>query len=252
MEDVIQKMKDGITSKLADQPDARRDTLKAFQNLEESDDMVHFLDYLKDKNDIKEIYKIIKNRKISNNEIRRKIKTYLKDPEELRDFLSAILKIKESKKSEEKEATGSGSAGGFEAPLFSGTKGDIVTGVKTVREQLETTEMAEEGEVVKAETKEATGSASSGQYSQPSIWAKSMSKKDFRGYSKTQIPGGKFVQVKEKCKKFPYCNQGDIKALKIFENESVQNAIESVSGKYGLDKEYISEIVFQQIIKRQK
>lgn len=252
MEDVIQKMKDGITSKLADQPEARRDTLKAFQNLEESDDMVHFLDYLKDKNDIKEIYKIIKNRKISNNEIRRKIKTYLKDPEELRDFLSAILKIKESKKSEEKEATGSGSAGGFEAPLFSGTKGDIVTGVKTVREQLETTEMAEEGEVVKAETKEATGSASSGQYSQPSIWAKSMSKKDFRGYSKAQIPGGKFVQVKEKCKKFPYCNQGDIKALKIFENESVQNAIESVSGKYGLDKEYISEIVFQQIIKRQK
>jgi hypothetical protein len=252
MEDVIQKMKDGITSKLADQPEARRDTLKAFQNLEESDDMVHFLDYLKDKNDIKEIYKIIKNRKISNNEIRRKIKTYLKDPEELRDFLSAILKIKESKKSEEKEATGSGSAGGFEAPLFSGTKGDIVTGVKTVREQLETTEMAEEGEVVKAETKEATGSASSGQYSQPSIWAKSMSKKDFRGYSKAQIPGGKFVQVKEKCKKFPYCNQGDIKALKIFENESVQNAIESVSGKYGLDKEYISEIVFQQIRKRQK
>jgi hypothetical protein len=79
-----------------------------------------------------------------------------------------------------------------------------------------------------------------------------MSKKDFRGYSKTQLPGGKFVQVKEKCKKFPYCNQGDIKALKIFENESVQNAIESVSGKYNLDKEYISEIVFQQIRKRQK
>ena len=211
MEDVIQKMKDGITSKLAGEPEARRDTLKAFQNLDEADDMSHFLDYLKDKNQIGEIYQVIKNRKLS------------------------------------------GSAGGFEAPLFSGTKGDIIKRVKTVREQLETTEMAEEGEeVIKAETKEATGSASSGQYSQPSIWAKSMSKKDFRGYSKTQLPGGKFVQVKEKCKKFPYCNQGDIKALKIFENESVQNAIESVSGRYGLDKEYISEIVFQQIRKRQK
>jgi hypothetical protein len=79
-----------------------------------------------------------------------------------------------------------------------------------------------------------------------------MSKKDFRGYSKAQIPGGKFVQVKKKCTKFPYCNQGDIKALKIFENESVQNAIESVSSKYGVDKNYISEIVFQQIRKRQK
>ena len=253
MEDVIQKMKDGITSKLAGEPEARRDTLKAFQNLDEADDMSHFLDYLKDKNQIGEIYQVIKNRKLSNNEIKKRLRTYLKDPEHLRDFLSAILNSKGTKKSEEKEATGSGSAGGFEAPLFSTTKGDLVTGVKTVREQLETTEMAEEGEdVVKAETKEATGSSSSGQYNQPSIWAKSMSKKDFRGYSKTQLPGGKFVQVKEKCKKFPYCNQGDIKALKIFENESVQNAIESVSGKYNMDKEYISEIVFQQIRKRQK
>ena len=253
MEDVIQKMKDGITSKLAGEPDARRDTLKAFQSLEESDDMSHFLDYLKDKNQIGEIYQLIKNKKLSNNIIRKKLKTYLKNPEQLRDFLSSILNSKGVKKSEEKEATGSGSAGGFEAPLFSGTKGDIIKRVKTVREQLETTEMAEEGEdVVKAETKEATGSASSGQYSQPSIWAKSMSKKNFRGYSKTQIPGGKFVQVKEKCKKFPYCNQGDITALKIFENDSVQNAIESVSDRYGLDKEYISEIVFQQIRKRQK
>jgi hypothetical protein len=79
-----------------------------------------------------------------------------------------------------------------------------------------------------------------------------MKKKDFRGYSKSQIPGGKFVQVKKKCKKFPYCNQGDIKALKIFENESVQNAIDSVSSSYGIDKNYISEIVFQEIRQRQK
>ena len=47
MEDVIQKQKDGITSKLAGEPEARRDTLKAFQNLDEADDMSHFLDILK-------------------------------------------------------------------------------------------------------------------------------------------------------------------------------------------------------------
>ena len=41
-----------------------------------------------------------------------------------------------------------------------------------------------EGQVKKSETKEATSVSSSGQYNQPSIWAKSMSKKDFRGYSK--------------------------------------------------------------------
>ena len=147
---------------------------------------------------------------------------------------------------------GASSAGGYSMPLFSTTKGDIVKGVKTVREQAEADLGVEDGEITKAETKEATTSSSSGQYNQPSIWAKSMKKKDFRGYSKSQIPGGKFVQVKKKCKKFPYCNQGDIKALKIFENESVQSAIESVSSSYGIDKHYISEIVFQEIRQRQK
>ena len=101
----------------------------------------------------------------------------------------------------------------------------------------------------KVETKEATGSASSGSYSQPAIWAKSMKKKDFAGYKKPLYKGGKFVQVKKKCKKFPYCNQGDIKALKIFENESVQTAIESVSKTYGVDKVYISDLVFDEIRK---
>jgi hypothetical protein len=258
MEDVIQKMKDGISSKLAGSP-ARTDTLKAFENLKESgyDDnfelTIDFLDFLKNKEDIGEIYLLIKNKKLSNNEIRKRLKTYLKDPENLRDFLNSILDTNKGKKSEEKESTGSGSSGGYSQPLFT-TKRDIVRGVKTVREQLEMGETTEEGndDMVKKETKEATSSPSSGQYSQPSMWAKSMSKKNFRGYSKTQLPGGKFVQVKKKCKKFPYCNQGDIKALKIFENESVQNAIDSVSSSYGLDKEYISEIVYQKIRKRQK
>ena len=230
MEDVIKTMKERITSNLAGEPEARRDTLKAFQNLEENGHdsnfelTINFLDYLKNKEDIGEIYSVIKNKKLSNNEIRKRLKTYLKDPENLRDFLNSILDTNKGKKSEEKESTGSGSSGGYSQPLFSTTKGDIVTGVKTVREQLEMGETTEEGndDMVKKETKEATSSSSSGQYSQPSMWAKSMSKKNFRGYSKTQLPGGKFVQIKKKCKKFPYCNQGDIKALKIFENESVR------------------------------
>ena len=76
-----------------------------------------------------------------------------------------------------------------------------------------------------------------------------MKKKDFAGYRKPLYKGGKFVQVKKKCKKFPYCNQGDIKALKIFENENVQNAIDSVSSRYEIDKTFISELVYQKIRK---
>jgi hypothetical protein len=259
MDDIFNKMKEKISYGLADSPEAKYDTLRALnKSASEITEDKHFTDYLKDKNDLIVIYKLVKNKKLSNNEIKRKLREFLKDPEELKNFLESILSSKKGKKKEEsKEAMGAASAGGYSMPLFSTTKGDIVKGVKTVREQLESgVEVdldvdVDDPTVKKMETKEATGGSSSGQYNQPSIWAKSMNKKDFRGYSKAQYPGGKFVQVKKKCKKFPYCNQGDIKALKIFENESVQNAIESVSSNYGIDKNYISEIVFQEIRKRQ-
>ena len=254
MEDIFNKIKEKVSYGLADNADARYDTLRALNKASsELSEEKHFTDFLKNKDDLMQVYLLVKNKKISNNQIRKKIKEYLKDPEELTKFLESVLDSNKSKKKEEsKEAMGASSAGGYSMPLFSTTKGDIVKGVKTVREQAEADLGVEDGEITKAETKEATTSSSSGQYNQPSIWAKSMKKKDFRGYSKSQIPGGKFVQVKKKCKKFPYCNQGDIKSLKIFENESVQSAIESVSSSYGIDKHYISEIVFQEIRQRQK
>ena len=101
-----------------------------------------------------------------------------------------------------------------------------------------------QGKVKKVETKEATGSSSSGSYESPAAWAKSTKKKDWRGKSKTQIPGGKFVQVKEKCKKFPYCNQGDIKALKIFENEMVKRVITKISEKHNISENVIKNIIY--------
>jgi hypothetical protein len=100
-----------------------------------------------------------------------------------------------------------------------------------------------QGKVKKVETKEATGSASSGSYVTTAAWAKSTNKKDWRGKSKTQIPGGKFVQVKEKCKKFPYCNQGDIKALNIFENETFKKVIKNISEKHGISENVIKSIL---------
>ena len=145
----------------------------------------------------------------------------LKNEDELIDFLMSFM----PKKEENKEATGTGS-GSFE-PLFGG-------------------DMSED-DIKKTETKEATSSASSGQYSTPKAWAKSTSKKHWRGKSKTQIPGGKFVQVKKKCKRFPYCNQGDIKALNIFSEEILQKTIKNVSQKYGLTESEIEEIILKEI-----
>jgi hypothetical protein len=203
---------------------------------------------------------------------------------------------------ETSESTGSGSAGGFSAPLFSTTKGEMeeacwkgykevggkMKNGKTVPNCVPVKEGKEEycdscdrvkskcicdkkktkekkyldiediipelkrqlnkgtqfdKEIKKVETKEATGSGSSGQYSTTAAWAKSTSKKDWMGKSKPQIPGGKFVQVKEKCKKFPYCNQGDIKALKIYENETVKKAIKNISEKHNISENVIKSII---------
>ena len=54
-------------------------------------------------------------------------------------------------------------------------------------------------------------------------------------------PGGVYVKVKEKCKKFPYCNQGDINALHIFKNESLKEAIKEVSKKMNLSENFYNK-----------
>ena len=142
----------------------------------------------------------------------------------LKRSLGETKNKKKKKNGETDESTGSGSAGGFSQPLFSTTKQEVE-------------------EITKVEATEATGSASSGSYSTPAAWAKSTKKKDWRGKSKTQIPGGKFVQVKKKCKKFPYCNQGDIKALKIFENYTIKKVITNISKKHNISENVIKTIL---------
>ena len=150
------------------------------------------------------------------------------------------------KKSETKEATGSGSAGAFEGPLFGG---DSNFGKKS---NSETPKLTKESDVEKVEAKEATGSGSVGGYSSPSMWAKSTSKKDWGPSRKTQIPGGGFVKVKKKCTKFPYCNQGDINALKITKSESMETAIKNVSKKMKISEDRIKKILEQEMKKLNK
>jgi hypothetical protein len=102
----------------------------------------------------------------------------------------------------------------------------------------------------KIETKEATTSASIGPYDANSFQNIKMKGNTTEGkgrsWKKTQIPGGSFVQVKEKCKKFPYCNQGDIKALKIFKEEVVNKTIEKMCEKYNLNEDEIREIILKE------
>jgi hypothetical protein len=144
-------------------------------------------------------------------------------------------------KEENKESTGSGSAGGYSGPLFSATKKEMNEEYCDSCDRVKSKCVC--GETKKVEATEATGSGSSGSYETTSAWAKSTNKKDWGGRKKTQIPGGKFVQVKKKCQKFPYCNQGDIKALKIFENEKVKKAIQNISQRHNISENVIKTII---------
>jgi hypothetical protein len=251
MKDPIQPFLDGLPRAIQD-PDQRRNIVTATKKaMSENDGDKKHAKFLKNEDDLEMVMKFIKNKKLSNRQIKSKIREYLNDPEELTDFLKSLLKKVDTKKVESKEAMGTGGGVGVFVPPLTGGEYKPSTNVPTIRESEEQIENGDE-EVKKAETKEATDTQSSGQYSTNSIWSKSLKKKDWGPSRKTQIPGGKFVQVKKKCKKFPYCNQGDINALRIFENESVQSVIESVSGKYGVGKDIISDIVFEEIRKTQR
>jgi len=125
--------------------------------------------------------------------------------------------VSNEEEEETTEATGASSAGQFSAPLFSGEEPD------------------------KVEAKEATSSSSAGAYV-TNAWV-APNKKNWRGASKPQIPGGKFVQIKKKCSTFPYCNQGDIKSLKLYENKMLQETIKNVATKYGVSENVVKSII---------
>jgi len=119
------------------------------------------------------------------------------------------------------ETTSSGSVGGgFEAPM-----GGIV------RKSLQGVD-------------EVTDSSSSGQYTQPKIWAKN--KNNWRG-NKKMYPGGKFVSIKQKCKKFPYCDEGPgAIELSNVPYQKIDKIFESISKKTGKSKDYVKAMFLEQ------
>ncbi len=116
-----------------------------------------------------------------------------------------------------------------------------------------------EGDSHKEESTEATTSSSAGVYDAPfgapkrdplkidtpkSVYNNLRSVKD-KNFPKFGGPGSTFVKIKDKCKKFPYCNQGDIKALEFFENNLVKEAIKNISNRYSLNEDYIKGVILE-------
>ena len=144
------------------------------------------------------------------------------------------------KKKEAIEGTGAASAGPYSAGVKIFTQSEPEKSPETLK-----VKVVEEG-LTGGETAEGTATgASTGQYSTPG-WV-APNKKQWRGRAKTQIPGGKFVTIKKKCQKFPYCNQGDINALKLSENKLVKDSILNVSKKFGINEDIVKAILLHEM-----
>jgi len=161
----------------------------------------------------------------------------------------------ESHKEETKEATGAASAGSYVGPLFGPIRKDKESKKTTKPKGGTVTEETENGE-----TTEATTSSSVGAYdvafgapkkdplklSNPKTVDKELRAVKDKKFPKFGGPGGKYVRIKDKCKKFPYCNQGDINTLEFFENDMVREAIENISLRQELPINVLKSIVLHE------
>lgn len=118
-----------------------------------------------------------------------------------------------------------------------------------------------EGMEMGGEATEATTSASAGVYDAPFGGPKKdplklsnpdTVEKETRAVRDKNFPkyggkGGKFVKIKKKCSKFPYCNQGDINALEFFEREVVKEMVTNTAKKTNVEEYVIRNIIAKQL-----
>jgi hypothetical protein len=110
------------------------------------------------------------------------------------------------------EATTASSSGSYDVPLFGGTKGRKnplkISGEKSIKS------------------------------------SRAVKDKNFPKYGGSK---GVFIKIKEKCKKFPYCNQGDINAIELLEIKELNEAIKEISNEFGIPIKEIEKIVLKEI-----
>ena len=161
-----------------------------------------------------------------------------------------------TKKKEEVKETGADSSGSFEGSAFGG-EGDVIKRPISKIPNFEPNEQ-ELGEVTDSSSSgafdvPAFGKSTSGGRRDPlkidgpdSIY-KGRAVKD-KNFPKWGGPDSVFVKVKEKCKKFPYCNQGNTGAIEyVNEDKEIQQIINEISKTYGLPRKQVENIVLNEI-----
>jgi len=160
------------------------------------------------------------------------------------------------KKAEEVKETGADSSGSFEGSAFGGD-GDVIKRKISKIPNFEPNEQ-ELGEVTDSSSSgafdvPAFGKSTSGGRKDPlkidgpdSIY-KGRAVKD-KNFPKWGGPDSVFVKVKEKCKKFPYCNQGNTGSIEyVNEDKEIQQIINEISKTYGLPRKQVENIVLNEI-----
>jgi hypothetical protein len=161
-----------------------------------------------------------------------------------------------TKKKEEVKETGADSSGSYSGPAFSGDT-DVIKRPISKIPNFQPTEQ-ELGEVTDASSSgafdvPAFGKSTKGGRRDPlkidgpdSIYkGRAVTDKNF---PKWGGPDSVFVKIKEKCKKFPYCNQGNTGAIEIVrEDKEIQKAITQISKKYGISHQQVENIVLNEI-----
>ena len=161
-----------------------------------------------------------------------------------------------TKKKEEVKETGADSSGSYSGPAFSGDT-DVIKRPISKIPNFQPNEQ-ELGEVTDASSSgafdvPAFGKSTKGGRRDPlkidgpdSIY-KGRAVMD-KNFPKWGGPDSVFVKIKEKCKKFPYCNQGNTGAIEIVrEDKEIQKAITQISKKYGISHQQVENIVLNEI-----
>lgn len=151
------------------------------------------------------------------------------------------------KKRETTESMGADASGSFEAPLGAEPIKRPITKIHNLKEEETDLDEATVADASGAyDAPFGSGSKNPLKIGGPDSIKKSRAVKD-KNFPKWGGPGGVFVKIKEKCKKFPYCNQGNTGALEFYESEGIKNIVERVAKEKNipytlLEKEVLNEI----------
>ena len=163
---------------------------------------------------------------------------------EIPDYYTRLKKMEsdaEGKEEDVDEMTGADASGAFSAPMGQAIRRPIHN-IPTMNEAAPQSSGQYDAPAFVGTSKNPLKIAGKGAIGQR---AKTINKT--KSFPKFGGPDAVFVKIKEKCKKFPYCNQ-DINAIEILkEDKDIKAAITEVSKKRGIPYKDLENLVINEI-----